>query len=385
MTKVSLVRCEDYKLDDVKRSINQTLENLGGLSLFVQPGERVLLKLNLLMMKKPETAATTHPVFVHALTEILQEHGAKVVIGDSPGGPFNEMMLRRVYSVTGTEEVARKTGAELNYNVKSIKRSNPKGLLLKNVTAIALLDEVDKVISVSKLKTHSFMHLTGAVKNQFGIVPGIIKAEYHMNMPDPMTFADALIDICQCSNPVLSLMDGIVGMEGDGPSGGTPRACNAVIGSSSPYHLDKVACTIINVPLLNVPTILRSVERGLCTNDLSDIELVGGDIAAFVIKSYKVPDNSGIVSKINNLPPLLKKFAESNLQPRPVFLESKCVSCGVCMENCPAKVISMRGKFPSVDLKACIRCFCCQELCPCKAVEIKRPFLSGLLFGGKMK
>ncbi len=147
------------------------------------------------MMKKPEEATTTHPIFTKALASILIEYGAQVIVGDSPGGPFNVGILKGVYKACGIEEVAKDVGATLNYNTNSVEIKNEEGILLKKITAIEVLTKVDKVISVSKLKTHGMMRFTGAVKNMFGIVAGLDKAEYHVRMPNNEDFSNALVDI----------------------------------------------------------------------------------------------------------------------------------------------------------------------------------------------
>ncbi len=379
MEKVSLIRCDDYNYEKVKSVIESSIENLGGLEKHINPGEKVLLKLNLLMKKNPEEAVTTHPVFVKALAKTLVDHGAEVIIADSPGGPFNSNVLKGIYKVCGIEEIAKEVGAKLNFNTNSVEIKNEDGVLLKRITAIEVLKEVDKVISVSKLKTHGMMTFTGAVKNMFGIVGGLEKAEYHVRMPNYKDFSNALVDICVASKPVLSFMDGIVGMEGAGPSGGEPRKIEAVIASTSPYHLDVVATNIIGLKSNKVPTIQRSIERGLCKGTLEDIELKGEEIADFAVKDFAIPEARSINLLEGKLPKFMGDIINDLLQPRPVFLHDKCIGCSDCAENCPPRVIEMTDKRPVVDLEGCIRCFCCQELCPVKAIDIHRPLLMKLL------
>jgi len=372
MKKVSLIRCEEYELSKVKAGLRQAIASLGGFEPYIGKGEKVLLKVNLLMKKYPEEATTTHPVFVQALAELLIEYGAKVIIGDSPGGPFTAGMLRGIYKATGMEAVAAATGSELNWNVGSVEMKVPDALFLKKFTATDYLNDVDKVISVSKLKTHGMMTFTGAVKNMFGVVPGIKKAEYHMNMPKHEDFADALIDICMCANPILSFMDGIIGMEGAGPSAGEPRKVGCILLSDSPYHLDKAAVSIINLELAKVPSVVQSAKRGLCTADLSDIEFVDGQVSDFFVEDYVAPKAVNLLPK---LPRPIMWFMLRYLQPRPIFNAKECSGCADCAKLCPAKIIEMENHRPVAKLNECIRCFCCQELCPRKAVTIFRPFL----------
>ncbi|SHJ83965.1 DUF362 domain-containing protein [Paramaledivibacter caminithermalis] len=379
MEKVSLVRCEDYDYSLVKKAVDECFENLGGVEKYINPGDRVLLKLNLLMKKRPEEATTTHPVFTKALAKTLIEHGAEVVIGDSPGGPFNAGILKGVYKACGIEEIANEVGAKLNYNTNSVDIKNEDGLILKKITAIEVLKEVDKVISVSKLKTHGMMMFTGAVKNMFGIVAGLEKAEYHVRMKKNVDFSNALVDICLAANPILSFMDGIVGMEGAGPSGGKPRRIGAVIASTSPYHLDVVATSIIGIKPTKVPTIERCIERGLCSGSLEDIEIKGDDIESFIIKDFIVPEIRSLDLLEGKLPKFLRDIINGLMQPKPLFKHDKCVGCSDCAQSCPPKVIEMINNKPHVKLEGCIRCFCCQELCPVKAIDIHRPLFMKLL------
>jgi uncharacterized protein (DUF362 family)/Pyruvate/2-oxoacid:ferredoxin oxidoreductase delta subunit len=376
---VSLIKCDDYRYEKVRQALEKSFENLGGVKKYVNHGETALLKLNLLMKKKPEEATTTHPVFAKALAEILIEHGVKVIIGDSPGGPFNEKILKGIYKVCGMEEVAKDTGAILNYNTNSVDIKNENGLILKRITAIEILEKVDKVISVSKLKTHGMMMFTGAVKNMFGIVAGLDKAEYHVRMPNNKDFSNALVDICLVADPVLSFMDGIVGMEGAGPSGGDPRKVGAVIASTSPYHLDVVATSIIGLKPTKVPTVQRCVERGLCKGNLDDIKLKGDRIEEFILNDFVIPEIRSLDLLEGKLPKFMRDIINGLLQPKPVFIHEKCMGCSDCAKNCPPHVIKMVDNRPIVNLDECIRCFCCQELCPVKAVDIHRPLLMKLL------
>lgn len=379
MEKVSLVKCQDYNYNLVKDAIEESFENLGGVRKYIDSGDKVLLKLNLLMKKRPEDATTTHPMFAKALAEILIKNGAEVIIGDSPGGPFNPSTLRGVYKACGIEEIAKDLKIILNYNTDVVDMRNENGLILKRITAIEVLNEVDKVISVSKLKTHGMMMFTGAVKNMFGIVAGLEKAEYHVRMPEIKDFSNALVDICVAAKPILSFMDGIIGMEGAGPSAGDPRMIGAVIASTSPYHLDVVATSIIGLKPIKVPTIQRCVERGLCKGNFEDVELVGNSIEKFKLNDFIVPEIRSLDLLEGKLPKFLRDIINELIQPKPVFLHNKCIGCGDCAKNCPPHVIDMINDKPVVNLDGCIRCFCCQELCPVKAVDIHRPILMKLL------
>jgi len=374
--KCSLLPCNSYDYDKVYTALAQSIQNLGGFEPYIAPGERVLLKPNLLMKKRPEEAATTHPVFLKALANLLLEYGAKVVIGESPGGPFTPALINGVYKATGMTAIAEETDAILNANFNSCQKENPQGLIMKRLTLADMVNDVDKVICVAKLKTHAMMTFTGAVKNMFGLVPGIIKAEYHLNIPDYENFADMLIDVCLCANPVLSFMDGIVGMEGNGPSAGTPANTHVVLASNSPYHLDQAACHIIGLSVKDVPILKRLHERGII-GELNDIEFTGEPIEHFIMPSYQViRGRSPLSIRDSNLPEFVKKLALKHLQTRPVVYDNDCTGCAVCKEACPVKIIEISANRKAViTYPKCIRCYCCQELCPQKAIKIHKPWM----------
>ncbi len=352
------------------------------MSAFVQPGQRVLLKVNLLMKKRPEEAVTTHPSVVEATVRLVQEAGGIPVIGDSPGGPYNKNALQSIYSRTGLLEVAERTGAELNQDFGQTVRSFPEGRVAKSLVITNCVTEADVIITLSKLKTHGMMTFTGAVKNLFGVIPGLLKAEYHLKMPKIMDFAGLLVDIAQYVKPALSIMDGIVGMEGNGPSAGQPRNIGALLLSIDPFALDVVAADLIGLKPGKVPTIRVAKERGLIAS-LDEIDLKGDARSLWRIQDFIVPKTvSANFLDMVPLPKSVRGFLLNRVRPRPVFSHDQCKGCSDCVNNCPPKALGMDDqKRPIVDLEACIRCFCCQELCPHQAVEIFRPWLGKKILG----
>lgn len=379
---VVLKYCPDYN-DQVEIKLREGLSELGGISAFVKPGQRVLLKVNMLMKKRPEEAVTTHPSVVEAAVRLVQEAGGIPIIGDSPGGPYNQNTLQGIYSRSGLSEVAQRTGAELNQDFGQTVKSFPEGRVIKSLTITNCAAEADVVIAISKLKTHGMMTFTGAVKNLFGVIPGLLKVEYHFKMPDLMDFARLLIDIAQFIKPELSIMDAIVGMEGDGPSAGQPRQIGALLLSTDPFALDVAATDLIGLKPEKVPTIRAARERGLVSRPV-EIDLKGDPRSLWNIENFHVPKNNVSINFLDRFPLPGKKarrFLLDRLRPRPVFHHDKCMGCNHCLESCPPKALAMNNqKHPAVDLDICIRCFCCQELCPCQAVEIYRPWLGRKLF-----
>jgi len=379
LSEVILKYCPEYS-DNLKDIMQQGLAEIGGMERFVSPGQRVFLKVNLLMKKAPEEAVTTHPAVVEAVVRLVQEAGGIPIIGDSPGGVYTAKALRNIYALSGLQGVAERTGAILNEDVEQVSVSYPEGKVVKNLTVTKSIMDADVIIPLSKLKTHAMMTFTGAVKILFGVIPGLLKAEYHFRMPDLDDFANLLVDICEWVKPSLSIMDGIVGMEGDGPSGGKPRSIGALLLSTDPYAMDVVACKLINLNPEMVPTIRAAQARGLISN-FDQVSLKGDDIGIWNIRDFILPKTMSVdFSDYIPIPKVIKDSIIRKVRPFPTFSPEICVGCGDCAANCPPKVIVMQNKRPQVDLQSCIRCFCCHELCPHKAVNISKPLLGRLLF-----
>ncbi|MDA8442501.1 MAG: DUF362 domain-containing protein [Peptococcaceae bacterium] len=378
---VSLIKCPDYDYSQVEQAVRQAVDSVGGIAKFVAPGQRVLLKINLLMKKQPDEAVTTHPSVLEAMVRLVQGAGGIPVIADSPGGPFSVRALKSVYTAAGIVDVAERTGAELNWDVGEVTVPCPDGKVAKSLTITNFCHQADVVISLAKLKTHGMTTMTGAVKVLFGVIPGLNKAEYHLKMPNVENFAEMLVDIAELVKPKLSIMDAIVGMEGDGPSAGTPRKIGAILASENSYALDVVAAAIIGLKPEQVPTIVAARKRGL-TSALEELETVGCTWEELYIKDYKVPHGFPLNFLDGKVPPFIKNAAINRLRPKPLFVHAKCLGCGDCVRSCPPEALVLdANKRPVVDLDKCIRCFCCQELCPHKAVEIKRPWLGRRLWG----
>ncbi len=374
MNLVSIEKAENYNPETIEAVLRKTLENLGGISKFIKPGMTVALKPNLVMGKTPETGATTHPEIVRAVAKIVREAGAKVVLAESPGGPYTPQRLKAVYAATGMLDAAADSGMELNYDISSLKVDNPDGKYLKKTEIITPLAHADFVINLCKLKTHGQMVYTGAVKNMFGAVPGLLKAEYHMRMADYAHFSDALIDVFLSVRPGLSIMDGVVAMEGYGPTAGDPRHCGLLIASENAFALDYAAAAVIGADPAGIPMFVQAKLRGLMPDELSEIDFPALRPEAVRIADFKVPQLDrlkAIVFVKNNS---LFSGLSAKMRPFPVFT-SKCVRCGDCVRLCPVSVITMGRERPEADLNRCIRCFCCQEICPSKAVKMERhPF-----------
>ncbi|HEY3314673.1 MAG TPA: DUF362 domain-containing protein [Bacillota bacterium] len=388
---VSIVRCGTYDQAAVDAAVAESIRLVGGMGRYVQPGQRVLIKVNLLSRKKPEEAVTTHPAVVEAVVKLVQAAGGRPVIGDSPAGPYTGHRMTQMYRVTGMEEVARRTGAALNDDFGEATRSFAGGALFKSFSLTRSVLDADVVIAMPKLKTHGLTAYTGAVKILFGCIPGMGKVEYHVRLPRLEDFAGMLVDLALCVRPALTVMDAVVGMDGPGPSAGRIRPVGLIIASPDPFALDVAAVSAVGHDPGRIPTIAAAGRRGLPAR-IEDVNILGAPLDEVRLHDFVLPGTGGIQSVQNRLPGPLNRAIRTAISPRPVFHHDLCTGCADCFTSCPPKAIEMRkvaadgrgdqkgAARPHVDLGRCIRCFCCQELCPQKAVEVHRPWLSrGLL------
>ena len=259
--RVYVASCPGY--DRVEDTLRTMLARMGGMERFVKPGERILLKVNLLRPASPETAVCTHPAVVAAVAKLVKEAGGQPVIADSPGGTaLKESGLRHLYEKTGMAEAAARSGAELNYDTSTRLVSIPRGKAIRQAEVIAPAAEADGVLDLCKMKTHVLMGMTGAVKNSFGIIPGLSKVGFHGSHPRREDFADVVLDLTGFLAPRLSIMDGVLAMEGEGPgASGTPTQ-RSTVAAENPLALDVAAAEIMGLPRDSNPLLPAAQRRG---------------------------------------------------------------------------------------------------------------------------
>lgn len=371
---VAVVRCKTYDVEAVKPALEEAVNAVNGLD-FVMPGMKIIIKPNLVSFKKPDAAATTHPALLEALVEMLLSRGADVTIGDSPGGPHSLPLLNRVYAATGMDRV-EKLGAKLNRNMNEKTVDFPEGKVLKNFTYTEYLDEADAIIDFCKLKSHGMLGMSAAVKNLFGTIPGLKKPEVHYKFQNDAEFADMLVDLNEYFKPRLAICDAVVGMEGNGPTAGTPRQIGAIIASKSTYYADVVGAELIGMNIDGLPTLQAAYERGFAPASSKNLR-VYGDIRALTVDDFKAPPVRGLsfMRKGN----VLHFISKAALEHKPTLKKRFCVGCGECARMCPAKAIEMKKKKPHINREKCIRCFCCQEFCPRAAMVAHRPLAAKAL------
>ncbi|MGM0420649.1 MAG: DUF362 domain-containing protein [Bacillota bacterium] len=375
MAEIGFYQQEEYELEKIIEIIEDIFEKNNFADKL--KNKRVLLKVNLLMGKDPETAVTTHPVFVIAVARTVKKYGGEPFLADSPGGPFTSTALKYAYGKSGYIEPAEAGEFDLNYNTDRYHFDYPEGQRAKSFQLCSYVKESDVIINLPKLKTHGLTLYTGAVKNLFGLIPGLSKAEYHFKLPKISDFCQLLLDLHFACEPDLTIMDGITGMEGEGPSGGEARNFQAVLVSQDAVYLDTIVSYLLRKDKYRSDPWPEAFQARNIDVDF-DKNLIPDWLKANFqdVKTPKVDRTSGLINM--NLPEPIKKLVEGLLRPKPVILDN-CVACGICAQNCPAQVIEIKEK-AEIDLSGCIRCFCCQELCPHQAVKIKRPLLGKLLF-----
>jgi uncharacterized protein (DUF362 family)/Pyruvate/2-oxoacid:ferredoxin oxidoreductase delta subunit len=372
MPRVAIVKCENYSAPSVHEAINE-LFNLLELRKLIRPGQKVLLKPNLLMNFAPSKGVTTHPSVVKAIAEIVKECGAIPYLGDSPGGIGS--MYRKVLQDTGMKDLGIPIADLGKKGMRKIE--NPGGkinpIFISNVAL-----SFDLIINIPKLKTHELTRITCGIKNMFGCVPGLHKVNYHLSTPDPADFSKALVELFSRIRPAVTIVDAVVAMEGQGPSNGKLREIKKLIASTDTVAADAVCSKMMGFEPLEIATTRFADQMGVGTGRLEQIEIIGEPLQA--IKNFMHPGSGK--SMINRMPKvflyMFKPLIDS-IKIRPKINSKKCVKCMMCVKSCPAKAID--GKSFKINKNKCIMCFCCRELCRYNAVDLKESLLWKILSG----
>jgi uncharacterized protein (DUF362 family)/Pyruvate/2-oxoacid:ferredoxin oxidoreductase delta subunit len=370
-TRVSIVRCSDYST--AKNAVKESLSLIGGLEKIISPGSRVLLKPNILAIRPPKDAVTTHPSVVAAVCELVSEAGGIPVIGEGsgivrPGSTNTSQALK----ISGIQDTASVCGAELiNFETYGYVEVNvPDARQFPSLYISKAILEADVIISLPKLKTHELTLYTGAVKNFFGTIPQKYRKQAH-SLEDRKRFGEAIVDIYSIVKPGLAVMDGVIGMEGNGPSNGTPIFAGVIMASYDCVALDLVASELIGFDPLKVPTNKAALSRGFGTEHP---EVVGLSLEVAKVR-FKNPEG-GTTAMI---PPFLMRILRRQLTAKPFINTSNCVVCKACILNCSAHAIEEVGRSLKINEEKCIQCYCCRELCPKDAVGINKSFLLRLV------
>lgn len=375
MSNVYIKKQPDYNLPQITEIVTQMLQ-WGGIDKRINGDTTILLKPNMLSKSTPDKAVTTHPVVVEAVVNAVIQLGAKaenITIADSSGGPQNPVVLAANYKGCGFTDVADRTGVNLYTKLESTTVKTD-GVMVKEFELLSPVVDCDIVINLPKFKTHVMTGMSGAVKNLFGTVPGLKKAEFHMRFPDKDNFANMIVDLCETVKADFTIVDGIIGMEGDGPGSGMPRRFGIMLAGENPYYIDSVICSMMGFDLTTPPIMKAALQRGLVQAQL-DNSIVQGDVDMFcrienfaMPKSYRVDFSDRVPRPIRWATPTVEKL----LAPKPKINKAACIGCGKCRDICPQHTIVVENRKARINMKNCIRCFCCHEMCPVKAIDVKR-------------
>ena len=375
MSKVILKRTESYDSSTVYLSVKEIMLEQR-INEIIDESTTILIKPNMLTRTSPDKAVTTHPIVVESVIIVLKEFGAKaenITIADSSGGPSNSAILQGNYTACGFSLVAKTQGVNL-YTKLVGETVKTDGVMVKEFELIEPALHSDIIINLAKFKTHVMTGMSGAVKNLFGTVPGLKKAEFHMRFPDKDNFANMIVDLCEVVKPTFTIVDAVKGMEGDGPAGGQVRHFGFLMAGKNPYNIDLAISYMMGFDPMALPIMSAAIKRGLAPKKLED-EMVIGDTWLYrpienfqKPKSYKVDFSDRIPRAIRWATPTVEKL----LAPKPKINKSACIGCGKCRSICPQHTIEIKDKKAHINLKNCIRCFCCHEMCPAKAIDVKR-------------
>ena len=366
MSSVAIVRCENYDQNLVDIAVEQAClaANMPSVA-----GKRVLLKPNVLSDAKEDRCITTNSAVVRAVIHLLKKQGAQeILMGDSPG-------------LQGPSFVPRACGLASLCKDEGVKwvdfTQNPKTRVVpytrgKSLPFAGILDEVDMLFSLPKLKTHQLMYSTGAVKNLFGLVPGLHKSPCHVLFPTRELFASLIVGILSLAKPTFSIMDGIICMEGPGPANGKPRHMGLILASKDALSLDYAQALVMGYDPLTIPIIAEGLKREEGSVPSSYPLLDAKDL---VVENYQRVAQQKQTSFFGSLiaPFFLSKYIRWKVKKErkvPLFLTDPCIQCRKCIEICPVHALHLEGKSIIIDEKVCVRCYCCHEVCPAHAIEV---------------
>ena len=355
-SKVSIVRCVDYDQARVYEAVKKSIDLLGGIELFVKPGQKVLIKPNLLKVAQPEEAATTHPEFIRAVIRLVKQQTLNIYVGDSPAGFIK---AEAVYEKCGIVKICQ----EENVTLITFDRI----MHIEGMPFAEIMREVDVIISLPKFKTHNLTTITAAIKNVFGLIPGLYKVQCHKDAPNFKIFSALIAKIYQHARAHLSIVDSILAMEGDGPAAGTPREVGLVLASADAVAMDAVLAKIIGLNPSDIITTKEANSLKLGIADISHIDICGESIESVRITEFELAR----IVMLYKAPNFIARFF-LKIVPLVMGIDyNLCIGCGLCKNSCPQQAIhQVRGKL-KIDFRRCILCLCCSEVCPQRAIYMR--------------
>jgi uncharacterized protein (DUF362 family)/NAD-dependent dihydropyrimidine dehydrogenase PreA subunit len=370
--QVSIVKAGCYDVDEIREAVKKGIELIGGLERIVKPGDRVFVKINHLPpASPPEKGIVTHPIFTEGVIELLKETGADITVGDDiesgPGDRFN---------ISGFRQMCQRAGVRLvNLREGGFTAIEGKGRCLDPVYVSRIAVEADVIINLPKLKTHSLTIFTGGIKNMYGVIPASLRRKYHGTFVQPEDFSLMLTDVFAAAIPQLTIMDGIVAMEGEGPANGRLRQTNIILTSRDAVAVDTVATSIIGLSPEDIDAIRYCNERGLGVGNLKDIKVTGESIRSVTVPDFQPPAATTRVLMTrmsSSLPRQILRFVMRQTFTQPMVVKNRCTACTECVKICPTGAAAMFDKTAGIDKTKCIQCMCCHEVCRDNAIVLRR-------------
>ncbi len=368
--KVSIVKCSSYDKELVYKAVKKAIDLIGGLK--IKRNSKVLIKPNLLRPRHPKWQVTTHPEVIRAIIRILKQNKCKVYVGDSPG--FHEpFVTARVCGILDVCEQEKVPFVDFRKKKSYLYKD---AVFMKRFDLTDFIDKVDYIINVPKLKTHVMMGATFAIKNTFGFMVGLNKSRMHFKLAEKEKFASMLVDLNNFIKPSLNIMDGVIGMEGNGPGNGDPKRVGIISASYDSLAMDITMCRVVGFDPLSILTNKIALSRK-DKNFMQDIEVVGEKNVRVKLKAASKRPLSFVIPKG------FARIANNLISSRPVIDYKKCKACEECIKICPAKTIVMKEyhfkKAAWIGKKNCIRCFCCHEICPHDAIDLKKSLIGEII------
>lgn len=366
--RVSIAKISNYENKELSIALKKSLDLLGGLESIVKPRSKVFVKINYLSPPSlPEKAIITHPAFTREVLHLLKNLDCEITVGDDI-----QSKVKDGFRVSGYRKMCDELGVRLiNLKESGFEEISCKGQLLVKTYVSPQVLEADCVVNLPKLKTHSFTVFTGAIKNMFGIIPYGLRLNYHSQYSKNDVFSQMLVDIFSCAPPRLTIMDGIVAMEGEGPGGGSPRDVKVLLASQDAIAVDAVATKIIGFNPMDIFTIRYAHERGLGIGKIGEIEIKGERIRDVEVRNFKHSTIAvGLLQR--RIPRFLYAYIQGRMELIPEILMDKCTGCMECIDICPREAAKLNQAKAWIDKSLCIHCMCCHEVCRFQAIKLKQ-------------
>ena len=209
-------------------------------------GRRVLLKPNLVEPSRHIPHMTTHPAVVLAAAEVFRSWGATVTVGEAPGHMRDTLYVLEESRMGPALRAARLDFADFNYEEVVWRRNVGGRSALEGLYLPRSVVEADMIVSMPKLKTHHWVGMTAAMKNLYGVLPGI-KYGWPKNVLHHNGIPETVVDI-NCTLPrTLGIIDAIECMEGDGPILGSMKPMGLILVGANLAALDATAARVMGL------------------------------------------------------------------------------------------------------------------------------------------